>query len=83
MDRFDVLKIEYIDTEVNVCGLCIAPWGAVREGDTVETAYGRAFVVACESYVSKDNPFIAMLDGIIDIPRVLFKIYPMKYEEKE
>ena len=78
-DKFDLFRVDYIDK--NESGLAFAPCYKIEEGDTVETALGRAFVVMREGYCGKDEKWIKMITGIVPISRILFKIQPMHYDE--
>ena len=83
-DRFDLLLICYISaTEERIDKKCFAfaPCFSVQTGDTVETAFGRAFVLEKAICVSKDDSIISMMVGAIDLDRVLFKVEPIKYED--
>lgn len=77
-ERFDLLRIHYIDKDYE--SLALAPCFAIKEGDTVDTAFGRAFVIARATYCSMDDPVIKLLNGIVQIDRVTFKVQPVKYE---
>ena len=81
-EKFDLLRVNYIDGE-HLAGLCYAPCYTIKEGDTVETAIGRAFVVKREGYVTKDEKLWQMITGLIPVHRVLFVLIPVKYEEDE
>lgn len=78
-ERFDLLKVDYIDTDK--IGLAFAPCCKVAEGDIVETAHGRAFVVMREGFCSKDEKILKMIDGLVPVDRVLTKISVVKYDE--
>lgn len=78
-DRFDILKVDYIDhTEI---GLCFAPCCQIEEGDTVETAKGRAFVLKREGLCSVEDRVWELISDVVPVCRVLFKIVPVKYED--
>lgn len=80
-ERFDMFRVNYIDADGT--GLCFAPCHEIKEGDTVETALGRAFVIKREGYVSRNDTFFQLIDGVIPVHRILFRITPGKYEEDE
>ena len=83
-DRFDLLLINYITTaEKNDKCFAFAPCFSVQVGDTVETAFGRAFVLEKAICVSKDDAIISMMNGTVALDRVLFKLEPMRYEDAE
>lgn len=80
-ERFDLFRVDYIDLQVT--GLCYAPCHEIREGDTVETAMGRAFVIKREGYVSRNDTFFQLIEDLIPMHSILFRITPVKYEEDE
>jgi len=84
-EKFDLLRVEYLATKGLdfETGLAFAPCYQIKEGDTVETAKGRAFVIKREGYVTKEDSLWKLIEGIIPVDRVLFKITPIKFEEED
>lgn len=85
-DRFDLLLISYIsatEDRMNMKWFAFAPCFNIQVGDTVETAFGRAFVLEKAICVSKDDSIISMMNGTVAFDRVLFKLDPMRYEDVE
>ena len=84
-DRFDFLKISYMDTpneyrKVN-CWFAYAPVYKISVGDIVDTGWGRAVVMDKAISVSKDGSIFKLIDGTVPIDRVLFKVEPVRYED--
>lgn len=84
-DRFDLLKISYMDTrdEDRKASLwfAYAPVYEISVGNIVDTGWGRAVVMERAGYVSKDDAVYKVIDGVVPIDRVLFKVQPVKYED--
>ena len=79
MTKFDLLRVSYIDKDGE--GLCMAPCYQIKEGDTVETPEGRAFVLKREGYCAEDEPLWQMINGLVSVSKVLFKLTPVRFED--
>lgn len=83
-DKFDLLKICYMDTrdeERKVSNwFAYAPVYKVSIGDIVDTGWGRAVVMDKAHYVVKEEAIFRLIDGTVPIDRVLFKVEPLRYE---
>lgn len=84
-DRFDLLKISYMDTTDEdrkvSCWFAYAPVYKISVGDIVDTGWGRAVVMDKAISVSKDGSIFKLIDGTVPIDRVLFKVEPVRYED--
>ena len=84
-DKFDLLKICYMDTrdeerkESN--WFAFAPVYTVKIGDIVDTAYGRAAVMDKAFFITKDEPIFKLIYGTVPIDRVMFKVEQVRYED--
>ena len=78
-ERFDLLRIHNIDKDYD--SLALAPCYEIKPGDTVDTAFGRAFVLDRACFCSPEDPVMKLLNGLVQIDRVLFKVQPVKYED--
>ena len=84
-ERFDLLKISYMDTtdedrKVSFW-FAYAPVYNISVGDIVDTGWGRAVVMDKAISVSKDGSIFKLIDGTVPIDRVLFKVEPVRYED--
>ena len=78
---FDLLKVEY-KCGAGAC-LAYAPCGAVFVGDHVETTFGVGVVLDKTHYHTPEENIIRVLDGVVSIDRVLWKLQPVNYEEEK
>lgn len=76
---FDLLRVEY----KHGAGTCLAyaPTGKVYTGDHVETKFGVGKVTDKSHYHTPDEGIIRVLDGVVTIDKVLWKLTPVEYEE--
>lgn len=85
-EKFDLLKISYMDTRneerKHSEWFAYAPVYEISIGNVIDTGWGRAVVMDKAGYITKDDPVYRVIDGIVPIDRVLFKVTPVKYEDE-
>lgn len=86
-ERFDLLKISYMDTRdedrKHSSWFAYAPVYKISIGDIIDTAFGRAVVLDKVSFVGKQDSMFRLIDGSVPIDRVLFKVESVKYEDND
>ena len=83
-ERFDLLKLDYFyvqpELDIKKSGLAYAPVCEVNVGDIVDVGFARGFVVDKVNFCDRDEKFISMITDLIPIPRVIYKLKSMKYD---
>lgn len=86
-ERFDLLKISYMDTRdedrKHSNWFAYAPVYKISTGDIIDTSFGRAVVLDKVSFVGKQDTMFRLIDGLVPIDRVLFKVELVKYEDND
>lgn len=74
---FDLLKVEYR----HGAGRCLAyaPCSVVMIGDYVETTFGVGKVTDKTHYHTPDEAIIRVLDDVVTIDKVLWKLTPINW----